>query len=158
MPAPRRVSLQDVSCFFAHQFQESEPISEALQGGSSVGFRTCGWVDTGPHFGCSRYCTTCSKAPGLLFKRPTFPRFGAWDGESVCGHGVLPPAASKAPRLALSHSVKDLRMISVLSVVLGPSECLWAWGPGLDLAACFDDDQKKARGFPYPAQRLSGMI
>src|ERR1700693_1659938 len=72
MPAPRRVSLQDVSCFFAHQFQESEPISEALQGGSSVGCRTCGWVDTGPHFGCSRYCTTCSKAPGLLFKRPTF--------------------------------------------------------------------------------------
>jgi hypothetical protein len=73
--------------------------------------------------------TTCSKAPWLAFQRTHLPRFGAWDGESVCGHGVLPPAASKEPQLALSHSVKDL--LRMISVVLGPLERVvgtgWTW-------------------------------
>jgi hypothetical protein len=75
-----------------------------IDGSSVASERAGGWMRDGTL--AAAKVTTCSKAPRLAFQKTHLPRFGAWDGESVCGHGVLPPAASKAPQLALSYSVK----------------------------------------------------
>jgi hypothetical protein len=110
--------------------QSQKPCKVALPSASE---RPDGWMgDTFP--------ATCS--PPLTFQKTHLPRFGVWDGESVCGHGVLPPAASKAPQLAFSYEVLRKRpTYCMISAVLGP------WEHGLDLAACLDD-QKKPGGSP----------
>jgi hypothetical protein len=60
------------------------------------------------------------------------PRFGAWDGEGVCGHGVLPAAASKEPRLLLP---------TPLERVVGTG---WTWLHALMMT------KKKKPGVPLP--------
>lgn len=103
MPAPYRVSctthLVPLLTNSKNLNQSQMPTKAARFPLPSASERAGGWMRDGT-LAAAATVPPAAKRPGLLFKRPTLPRFGAWDSESV------------------------------------------------DLAACFNDDQKKPGGSP----------